>query len=282
MSGPFGPARFVTCGDDVRLAWRELGAGPPLLLVHGWPLHGATWRQLAPLLAQRHRLVIVDLAGLGDSEAAAATDLRIEAHAERLRELTAQVIPGDYGCIATDTGATIARVLAARSPGLRRLLLLNTEMPGHRPPWIRWYQALFAVPGGGALFAALTTRPSVLRSAMGFGGCFVDRDRIGGEFHELFVAPVQRDRCRRRGMMRYLRAIDWRTVDALRALHATLPCRVHLVWGAEDPTFPVTLAREMCTQFAPPATFAEVAGARLLVHEEQPEAVAREALPFFA
>jgi pimeloyl-ACP methyl ester carboxylesterase len=59
----------------------------------------------------------------------------------------------------------------------------------------------------------------------------------------------------------------------------TMP--VQLIWGADDPTFPVALARAMVGQF-PNARLAEIAGARLLVHEEKPDGVARLALDFLA
>jgi pimeloyl-ACP methyl ester carboxylesterase len=56
---------------------------------------------------------------------------------------------------------------------------------------------------------------------------------------------------------------------------------VLLIWGADDPTFPVALARAMVGQF-PNARIAEIPGAKLLVHEEKPAEVARLALEFLA
>ncbi len=273
----FGPPKFFE-----QTAWYELGSGPPLLLIHGWPLHSGTWRQLAPKLAQHHRLVLVDLAGLGASGFDAHTDFRVEAHAARIQKLVRWVIPGKFGCIASDTGATIARVLAAEEPALDRLLMLNTEMPGHRPPWIRWYQAFFALPGGGAGLQLMGSLPWLLRSPVGFGGCFADPHLLEGDFDRLFIQPLRTSARKREGVMRYLRGIDWNTVDELRALHPKLACKVAMAWGAEDPTFPIALARQMTTQFATPAPLAEIPKARLFVHEEQPDAVAAVALPFFS
>ena len=43
------------------------GAGPPLLLLHGYPQTHATWRLIAPRLAQHFALVIPDLRGYGES-----------------------------------------------------------------------------------------------------------------------------------------------------------------------------------------------------------------------
>jgi pimeloyl-ACP methyl ester carboxylesterase len=54
---------------------------------------------------------------------------------------------------------------------------------------------------------------------------------------------------------------------------------VRLIWGADDPTFPVALAREMVKQL-PDARLVEVPGARLLVHEERPDDVAGAVIEF--
>jgi len=53
-----------------RLHVAELGdpAGPPVLLVHGWPQHWWSWRLLMPLLADRYRVLAMDLRGFGWSE----------------------------------------------------------------------------------------------------------------------------------------------------------------------------------------------------------------------
>lgn len=55
-----------------RLHVAELGrsepARPPVLLLHGWPQHWWSWRLLMPLLADRHRVLAMDLRGFGWSE----------------------------------------------------------------------------------------------------------------------------------------------------------------------------------------------------------------------
>ena len=43
------------------------GAGPPLLLLHGYPQTHVMWHKVAPRLAERHTLVIPDMRGYGDS-----------------------------------------------------------------------------------------------------------------------------------------------------------------------------------------------------------------------
>ena len=44
----FDFVRRVWVGD-VDVAYREMGTGTPLLLVHGWPLSSATWRKVVPI-----------------------------------------------------------------------------------------------------------------------------------------------------------------------------------------------------------------------------------------
>jgi haloalkane dehalogenase len=268
--------------DDAELAWSEVGSGPAVLFIHGWPMHAQTWRHLIPLMAPTHRLVMVDLAGLGQSRFTANTDMRFESHALRLKAFVDQHLVGEFACLASDTGGTIARHLASRVSRMTHLLLLNTEIPGHRPPWIRLFQKLFAMPGGGMGLSLMARTPVLVRSSMGFGGTLKDLRLLHGEFHDLFIAPLQISGAYRAGVMQYLRGIRWSTVDALEQLHPTLKCRVRLVWGADDPTFPVARAHLMKAQFSPPAKLHEIADSRLLVHEERPKEVAREALIFFA
>jgi pimeloyl-ACP methyl ester carboxylesterase len=61
--------RDVALADGTRVHVAEAGAGPPLVLVHGWPQHWWAWRRLLPALAQERRVICPDLRGLGWSDA---------------------------------------------------------------------------------------------------------------------------------------------------------------------------------------------------------------------
>jgi haloalkane dehalogenase len=273
------PVQTVDTGT-ARLPCRRFGSGPPLLLVHGFPLSGFTWRHVLPELSRRHTCWVPDLPGLGDSEWTDATDFSFPGQGRTLKTLVDRLGLDRYSVLAQNTGGTFARYLALEDVGrVEKLVLVNTEIPGHRPPWIPLYQFLMRLPGALTTFDVLLRSRTFLRSAMGFGGCFVDLDLVGGEFHEHVVAPLLRSPSRLEGLSRYLRGAQWEPVDALARTHARLTMPVALLWGAEDPTFPLALARAMLPQF-PDARLVEIAGAKLLAHEEKPADVAREALAF--
>ena len=134
-------------------------------------------------------------------------------------------------------------------------------MPRHRPPWIPLYQFLMNLPGTLAVFGLLLRSDLFLRSSMGFGGCFVDMRLLEGPFHDHVVAPLLASPSRMEGMREYLRGATWGPVDALEHEHARLTMPVLLVWGGDDPTFPIERARAMVSQF-PDARLVEIAGAR--------------------
>jgi pimeloyl-ACP methyl ester carboxylesterase len=272
--------RYVDVGS-ARVAYRVAGSGPALVLVHGYPMHGETWRKLVPELARRFTCYLPDLPGLGLTEWRADTDFSFLGHAETLRRWLDALRLDAYDLIAHDTGATVARCLAdADGARVGRLVMINTEMPGHRPPWVPLYRHLAALPGAVASFRLLLGQRWFRRSPLGLGGLFVDRDLLDGDFHARFVAPLLASTRRMQGSLHYLRGIGWDVVDGLRAVHARLPMPVQMIWGAADRTFPITIARTMTTQFATPPEFVEVPGTALLPHEERPELVLRALVPF--
>jgi haloacetate dehalogenase len=61
----FEPRRIRTSGTEINLVVG--GAGPPLLLLHGYPQTHAMWHRIAPRLAQDFTVVCADLRGYGDS-----------------------------------------------------------------------------------------------------------------------------------------------------------------------------------------------------------------------
>ena len=54
--------------NGARLAYDDLGSGSPVLLLHAGIADRRMWRHLAQTLADRHRVIALDLRGYGDSE----------------------------------------------------------------------------------------------------------------------------------------------------------------------------------------------------------------------
>jgi haloalkane dehalogenase len=263
-----------------KIAYRQFGRGPALVFVHGFPLTGATWRKILPELSQRFTCYVLDLPGMGETMWGDSVDFSFRGQAATIKAFVDRLGLTDYSVIAQDTGGTFARLLALSDPRVKKLVILNTEVPNHRPPWIPLYQTLLGLPGTLASFNLLMRSRMFLRSPMGLGGCFSDPSLIDGDFRELFVAPLLASKTRLEGMGKYLRGLrHWEAMDALAQEHARITIPVLLIWGADDPTFPIAHARRMVQQFGN-AKLVEVPGARLLVHEEKPEAVVKAILSF--
>ena len=120
----------VVTRDDVRLKVRVAGRGEPLLLLHGHPQTGAMWHRVAPSLAERFRVVVLDLRGYGDSGRPAAGEGSVS-YSKREMALDALHVMRTLGhdrfqVLAHDRGARVAHRLAADHPQqVERLLLLD-------------------------------------------------------------------------------------------------------------------------------------------------------------
>ena len=62
---------YVTL-EGTRLHYAEAGAGDAVVLLHGWPQHWWSWREIIGPLASSYRVICPDLRGLGWSDAPAA------------------------------------------------------------------------------------------------------------------------------------------------------------------------------------------------------------------
>src|SRR5881409_1266028 len=63
---------YIKVGQEnstpIELYYEDHGSGKPAVLIHGWPLSGASWeKQVAALLAAGHRVITYDRRGFGRS-----------------------------------------------------------------------------------------------------------------------------------------------------------------------------------------------------------------------
>jgi haloacetate dehalogenase len=76
----FATQRIRTAGTEIHCVVG--GAGPPLLMLHGYPQTHAMWHKVAPALAREFTVVCPDLRGYGDS-GKPASDATHDAYAKR-------------------------------------------------------------------------------------------------------------------------------------------------------------------------------------------------------
>jgi pimeloyl-ACP methyl ester carboxylesterase len=117
-----------TRGIDFHVA--EAGSGDDVVLcLHGWPQHWYEWRHLMPALADRHRVLALDLRGFGWSDAPRDGYEKEEMATDVLAVLDALGIER-VKLVGHDWGAWIGFLLCLRAPQrFERYLALNILPP---------------------------------------------------------------------------------------------------------------------------------------------------------
>jgi len=263
------PVRYTELGDT-RLAYREIGRGPAIVWVHGWPLSGVTYRAPVEALRSEFTHYVLDLPGAGASPQTPFRRDFIRDGAALVAAFVESLDGGPVVLVGQDSGGTMARIAATRlQDRVAALVLFNTELPFHVPGLMRMLRAAARLPGSTWCFRRLLASRAYRRSSLGFGDAFGDKRLLDGEFHETCALPLLQDPM---GALAALRSFDLAVVDELPAIHAQIHAPTLCVWGGEDPLFPVDRARAMVKDW-PAARLEVVAHAKLLVHEEAPDEV---------
>ncbi len=104
------------------LAYVDEGHGPPVVLLHAFPLDGRMWDEQRKTLAKTHRVVVPDLAGFGRSRDSAPR-ASLDAHADDVAALLSTLGIARATVVGLSMGGYIALAFARRHP--ERLLGLG-------------------------------------------------------------------------------------------------------------------------------------------------------------
>lgn len=117
----------------MKLHVEHRGAGPVLVLLHGWGFHSGIWQPLVEHLAANFRLILVDLPGHGGSDSLSSGE-RLETVAEAI----AAVAPADAFWLGWSLGGLIALQVAIRYPEQVNRLVLVASTPRFvtAPDWL--------------------------------------------------------------------------------------------------------------------------------------------------
>lgn len=268
--------------DDVAIAYQKFGNGNPVIFIHGFPTFGHTWRKIAPEIAKENTCYVLDLPGLGNSKMSKNSKVDSNSQAKYVLEFINRENVKKCTIIAHNSGATVARIIAILQPKLvDKLVLINTEIPTHRPPWIPFYQKIGLFSLSQFFIRKALNYSWFVKSSMGFKEAYSDKNMFNNpENLDAYINPVISSKEKTYNTFKYLKGIDWKVIDDFKENHSKIKAQTLLIWGEEDKTFPIKRAKEMIPQFNGNCKLIAIKNASLLPHEEKNEEVLAYILPF--
>jgi pimeloyl-ACP methyl ester carboxylesterase len=125
--------------DDIDVAWFEAGRGEPLILIHGLADDHRAWRRTLPDLMLRHRIVVYDLRGHGETTLG-QPDGTLRQLGDDLVELMDSLRIDRADIAGFSLGGTIAmRVAIDHAPRVRKVALVATSSRVGRAA-AEWYR----------------------------------------------------------------------------------------------------------------------------------------------
>jgi pimeloyl-ACP methyl ester carboxylesterase len=275
--------RFVDV-RGARLHVAEIGSGPPVVLLHGWPQHWWTWRGVMPLLADRFRVIAIDLRGFGWSEATPRGYYKAELAEDVVGVLDALGL--ERVClVGHDWGGVIGFIICLEHPErVERFVPMST---GHVWPKAGWrlvtqvgafaYQSLLGSPGLGHRVGA---SPRVLQTV--FKLISTQSDAVLAEFD--CFAPRFAEPARARAVQQVYSTFAFHEYPAwLRGRFADHRLTQPALWlqGERDPAIQ-RRAIEDVTEHADDLRIEYLPDCGHFPPDERPDLVARELREFFA
>ncbi len=252
-----------------RLRYVDVGAGEPVLLLHGYPQSHRAWRHQIGPLARTRRVVAPDWFGWGESERDPTRPCDYRSELDRLDAVADALGLAHVDVCAHDYGGLLALGWVLRRPArVRRLVLLNTR--AHRdftPGYQRLLRAQTAVMRHVPFAHALPWRAIVRRALRPHvtQGCF-DAATLA-RYVAWLGTPSGR-----RWFVRFHTDYRVPAMPELAAGLARIACPTTIVWGTADRYCPVATAEDLARRI-PGADYRPLPGVDHFVMEERPHEV---------
>lgn len=265
----------------------RLGAGPPLLLLHGWPEFWLTWEPVMQRLADRFTLIAPDLRGFGASDKPDGPFGAAEHAADLVALLDALDIPR-AGVVGHDVGGAVMQALARQAPGrITGLFFFDFVHPGigarmGTPDRLNeiWYQSFHQMEMAGALVGASreTCRAYIAHFLRHWSHRKDAFDNVLEAFVDNFLTPGNLA-----GGFAYYRAAHAGRLAMMRGEAPAVPpilLPTCVRWAEHDPIFPFAWTDRLHETF-PDLDLAMFEGVGHFPHREDPERAASEIARFF-
>jgi pimeloyl-ACP methyl ester carboxylesterase len=212
----------------------ELGAGPPLLFVHGLAGRWQNWLENIPRFAATHRVVAVDLPGFGASPLP-REPISIAGYARFLEGVCDALAIDAAAVVGNSMGGQIASELAIASPQrVERLMLvsaagISAEQVQRDAVMTGGRVVAAAMTRSVARHATLARRPGTRRIALSFVVRHPER----------LSAPLARELMGGAGKPGFTPALEAVLTHRISERLPQIACPTYVVWGEDDHVIPV-------------------------------------------
>jgi len=250
------PGRIVEV-DGYGVHVVERGAGPAVLLIHGFGGHTFSYRHQLPVLSRDHRTIAVDLKGYGYSQRDPDAGLSQTDQARMLKGLFERLEVEDAVVVGHSMGGAVAQRFAATYPKLVHALVLVASAPVDlRVPAMN-------VPA--PLLRPVLPALAGLAARRIFSASFYDRSKAAPDVFEEYIRP-SRIQGSMDGLLRMTRErAEDRPVDM-----SSITQPVLLLYAADDRIVKLNRAQDVRARL-PQARLVVVDRAGHLLLEERPD-----------
>jgi pimeloyl-ACP methyl ester carboxylesterase len=234
-----------------RIAYRQAGSGPALVLIHGITSSSATWERVMPYLARHFTVIAPDLTGHGESDKPRG-DYSLGAHATSVRDLMLVLGHERASIVGHSLGGGIAMQFSYQFPErCERLALVDTGGLGRD---VNVLLRAATLPGAEFVLPLLaaTRLLDAGRLAAGVLGSLGLRARTDIEEMARGHATLS-DAEARAAFVHTLRSVvepGGQRVDASNRLYLSAQIPFLLIWGEHDSIIPIAHGRAAHEQLA--------------------------------
>lgn len=267
--------------EPVTLYYEDEGQGPPVLLLHGLGESTFTWHEIAPRLAETHRVLALDLKGFGRSEKPADDAYAAEDQAALVARFLIALDLDAVSLVGHSFGGTVAlrTALADGIRGTTRIRRIAVIGAPALPRSTARHLDLVKVPALPDIVASAVSPELLARvllsEAMG-GEADVSEETVEG-----YAAPY-RDPEAMQAFLATARAIV--TEEGGRSIakrYGALRLPVLVIWCRNDPIVPLRSGRRLAATL-PSATLRIIEGCHHLPQHERPDVLLGELTSFLA
>lgn len=266
-----------TIVNGLKIAYREMGSGPPVLLLHGWPASAHLWRNIAPRLARTRRVIAPDLPGFGASDKPLNVEYSFRFFESILSGLLKNLGVDRTGLAVHDLGGPVGLYWATQHPErVERLAILNTLVY----PELSWAVQAFLLALRLPLVSDFLASPAGLTLALKVG--MHQKQNITPELRAAFQAPFA-DRDARRALLKSGGDLKPKGFFLLSKRLQSIQAPVRIIYGEQDRILPdiADTVRRLQQDF-PAAVVTALPHCGHFLQEDDPDAVAQLMAEFFS